>query len=135
MRTSKLLLGLMLVALQSITQPSIAQHGSWKEMEAFHEVISKTFHPAEENNLKPLKENIAALTEKAMAWKKAKVPAGFNAALTATTLKKLATQVTDLQKAVKDNKEDAILKKKITDVHDTFHQVAEKCRDNKQTIH
>ena len=47
----------VIVAVFSIT--SYAQQTEWKQMEAFHSVMSKTFHPAEEGNLKPTKDNAA----------------------------------------------------------------------------
>ena len=40
----------------------------WKEMHSFHGVMSKTFHPAEEGNVAPLKENATALVQKAKEW-------------------------------------------------------------------
>jgi len=39
-----------------------AQEASWKQMEDFHGVMSKTFHPAEEGNLKPLNKCCSSTT-------------------------------------------------------------------------
>ena len=60
---------LLVLAMAAIFTVGVhAQEASWKQMEDFHGVMSKTFHPAEEGNLKPLKENAATLVAKAKAW-------------------------------------------------------------------
>ena len=99
-----------------------AQKAEWKAMEDFHAVMSPTFHPAEENNLKPTRENAQKLLLVAQKWQKSKVPAGFNAVLAQPILKMVV-------RAVKAKKSDAELKKLITKAHDTFHEFAEKCRE------
>lgn len=101
---------------------------NWKEMHDFHGVMSKTFHPAEENNLKPLKENSGELLSLAKAWQHSKVPQGYNQQITAPILDKLVRQFEKIGEAVKTGKPDADLKKMITDAHDIFHELMEKCR-------
>lgn len=108
---------------------SFAQTPEWKEMHDFHTVMSATFHPAEENNLKPCKENANALLTKALAWEQAKVPAGYNATLAKPILKQLVKDCKALTEAVKTKKSDKELKNLITKAHDTFHQFAEKCKE------
>lgn len=104
-----------------------AQKAEWKEMSDFHTIMSATFHPAEENNFAPLKSNAAELSEKAIAWRKSIVPAGYDAVMAKPILKKLVEQCKKLKKAVASNKPDADLKEKITEAHETFHQFTEKC--------
>lgn len=104
-----------------------AQKTDWKEMSDFHAVMSTTFHPAEENNFGALKEKAGELTEKAIAWKKSTVPAGYDATMSKTILKRLVEQCRGLKQAVNSNKPDAVLKEKITEAHETFHQFTEKC--------
>jgi hypothetical protein len=101
----------------------------WQEMYDFHEVMSTTFHPAEEGNLAPLKEKSEMLVERAKAWQKSAVPAGYNAEKTADTLKRLVKQCKVINKAVKKKKSDADLTKLITGAHDVFHEIMEKCRE------
>lgn len=100
---------------------------SWKEMEDFHGVMSSTFHPAEEDNLQPVKSNAGNLLKKAKAWQKSSVPQGFNAAATKPILKNLVKQCTVIKEAVAQKKSDAELKVLITEAHEVFHEIKEKC--------
>lgn len=108
---------------------SFAQTPEWKEMHEFHTIMSATFHPAEENNLKPCKENAKVLLTRALAWEKAQVPVGYNASLAKPILKQLVQDCKALTEAVKTKKSDKELKTLITKAHDTFHQFAEKCKE------
>ena len=73
--------------------------------------MSPTFHPAEENNLEPLKKNSADLLAKAQAWQNSTVPAGFKADVTKPILKRLVKQCKLVNKSVKAGKSDAELRK------------------------
>lgn len=115
---------LLLIALSTF-----AQKTEWKELHSFHAVMSKTFHPAEENNLKPLRDSASLLLERAKIWQQAPIPSGFDAKLTKTSLVKLVADCEAVVKAVKANKSDEELKKLITKTHDTFHEIMEKCRE------
>ena len=106
-----------------------AQKAEWKAMQDFHAVMSPTFHPAEENNLKPTRENAQKLLLVDQKCQKSKVPAGFNAVLAQPILKKLVKDCSMVAHAVKAKKSDAELKQLITKAHDTFHEFAEKCRE------
>ncbi|HRG93004.1 MAG TPA: hypothetical protein PLZ10_08635, partial [Chitinophagaceae bacterium] len=105
-----------------------AQQASWKEMHDFHDIMSVTFHPAEENNLQPLKDSAAVLVERAKTWKKSTVPEGYNGAVTQPILEKLVTECKAIKAAVAAKKTDAELKAMITKAHDIFHEIMEKCR-------
>ncbi len=120
---------LLLFYLTSFTMAAYSQPAdTWKEMEGFHTVMSTTFHPAEENNLQPLKEKAAALLAAAKAWKKSTVPQGYNAALTKPVLKRLVKQCSLINTAVNNRRSDAELKKLITEAHEIFHELKEKCK-------
>lgn len=105
---------------------------NWKEMHDFHGVMSKTFHPAEENNLQPVKDHAGDLVMKAKAWQLSKAPEGYNGKITAPILKTLVAQCEAIQAAVKAKKADKDLKEMITKAHDTFHEIMEKCRDGEK---
>jgi hypothetical protein len=92
----------------------IAQKPEWKQMEEFHSVMSKTFHPAEEGNLTPTKEN-------------APIPKGYDAAIAKPILKKLVASCEAVEAAVKAKKSDKELTSLITKAHDDFHEIKEKC--------
>ena len=108
-------------------QFSYAGGADWKEMNTFHSVMSKTFHPAEEGKFQPVRDNAADLLAKAKTWKASIVPANLNKEQVTKSLDKLVAKCTELNKAVKAKKGDEDLKKLITEAHDIFHEVAEKC--------
>lgn len=105
-----------------------AQKNEWREMHNFHAVMSKTFHPAEEGKLQPLKDSATELFAKAKEWQQSTVPQGYNAKVTAPILKQLVTKCTELQKAVAAKKDNKTLTKLITEAHEIFHEIMEKCR-------
>lgn len=128
-----MIFGLFALALLTIhASTAAAQTGKkaqWKEMMDFHEVMSTSFHPAEEGNLAPLREKAGLLVERAEAWKKSAVPAGYKPDQTADVLKRLVKQCKVVKKAVKKGKSDAELTTLITTAHDIFHEIMEKCRN------
>lgn len=120
---------LWVLAMAAIFTMSLqAQEASWKQMEDFHAVMSKTFHPAEEGNVKPLKENVANLVAKAKAWEAGAVPAGYDAKITKPILKQLVAKCVAVEAAVKAKKSDKELTSLITATHDVFHEIKEKCK-------
>lgn len=114
------------VAILSIA--SYAQKPAWKQMEEFHSVMSKTFHPAEEGNLKPTKDNVADLVAKAKTWESSAVPSGYDSKVAKPILKKLVESCNAVQAGVKAKKTDKELVALMTTAHDTFHEFAEKCK-------
>ena len=98
-------------------------------MHDFHEVMSGTFHPAEEKNFAPLREKSGQLVERAKAWQKSPVPAGYKPEVTAEVLKRLVKQCKQVNKMVKKGKSDAELFAGINTAHDIFHEIMEKCRE------
>lgn len=107
-----------------------AQQQQWKELTAFHNIMSATYHPAEENNLKPLKDSSAVLVQRAKQWKLSVIPAGFDAAAIQPLLIKLLNEAELLHAAVKKKAPDAELIKQITNLHKTFHSVEEECNEH-----
>lgn len=105
----------------------LAQKANWQEMHNFHKVMGKTFHSAEENNLQPLKDSANALVLKAKAWQQSTTPTGYNEAVTKPILKQLVAKCSQVQKAVAAKKDDKTLVKLITEAHDIFHEIMEKC--------
>lgn len=119
---------IMMLILSSLTLAVYSQEAKWQQMEDFHAVMSVTFHSANDDNLKPLKEKSADLLSAAKAWQKGAVPQGFNASVTSPVLKQLVKQCNSINKAVAAGKSDAGLKKMIMDAHEIFHEIKEKCR-------
>lgn len=124
-------LSVLFIAFLALACNGFAQSNTWKEMHDFHSVMSATYHPAEDNDFKPLKENAGSLTSKAKIWAASAVPQGYNATTAKPILKKLVAKCGELEAAVKEGKANADLKKLITEAHDIFHEIMEKCRDKK----
>jgi hypothetical protein len=108
---------------------------AWKEMSDFHAVMSKTFHPTEEGNFQPVKQNASLLVAKAQAWLDSKVPDGFHKEVTAPILARLVEKCKNLETAVKAKKSDDDLKKLIAEAHDVFHEIKEKCSKPESAEH
>lgn len=105
------------------------EKSDWKEMNNFHTLMSTSFHPSEEGNLKPVKAKADSLVIAAKLWKASKVPTGYKPKETSETLTKLVKQLGELNTAVKAGKNDATLKVMIKEAHEIFHDIVEKCRD------
>ncbi|MFN5711321.1 MAG: hypothetical protein ACK46S_04775 [Bacteroidota bacterium] len=101
----------------------------WKELKDFHTVMSQTFHPAEEGNLKPIRERSAEMVKAAEAWKKSAIPADYkNVKDIQETLNKLVDGSKNLDKQIKAKASDEEIKKSITALHDVFHTIVGLCR-------
>jgi hypothetical protein len=99
---------------------------SWKEMGDFHTVMSETFHPSEEGKLAPIKSRIQEMVDKAVAWQKSTVPEGYDKNAVKKSLKKLVDGAKELNKLIKAKAADDVITKKLSSLHDLFHQVMEK---------
>jgi hypothetical protein len=96
-------------------------------LDAFHEVMSKTFHPSEEGKLEPIRSRSAEMLEKAIAWKNSTAPEGYDKTAVMENLKKLVKGAKEINKMVKKNASDKELKEELSELHDVFHEIVEKC--------
>jgi len=108
---------------------SYAQMPKWNELDSFHTVLSKSFHPSESGNFKPLKENINLLISNAKNWQTSAVPQGFTASKAKPILLQLVKECMLIKSSIAANKPDSVLQKQITVVHETFHSFIESCID------
>lgn len=104
-----------------------AQDQKWKELDAFHEVMSTTFHPSEEGKLEPIRAKSQEMVDRATEWKNSAAPAGYDKNAVKENLKDLVKGAKEINKLVKSNATDAVLKEKLSKLHDVFHQIVEKC--------
>lgn len=124
----KIVLFVSVFAAMFFVKPVQAQEkAKWNEKDAFHEVMSKTFHPAEEGKLEPIRARSGEMLTKAIAWKNSTAPAGYDKAAIQKNLNKLVKGVKKLDKLVKKNASDADLKGQLTELHTLFHEITEKC--------
>lgn len=102
------------------------QMGAWNQnVDAYHEVMSSTFHPAENGDLKPLKERAATLAERAETWATTALPASLKGKGLEEKLVLLAKGSRDIANQVASQRSDEELTKAITALHDVFHEVVE----------
>ena len=99
----------------------------WNELEAFHEVMSKTFHPAEEGKLEPIRSRSQEMVDKAVAWNSSSPPAGYDKNAVKKNLKKLVTGAKAINKLVQNKATDNEIKEQLSSLHDVFHEIVEKC--------
>jgi hypothetical protein len=108
---------------------SYAQMPKWNELDSFHTVLSKSFHPTESGNFVPLKENVNLLVSNAKKWQSSAIPKGFKAPKAKPILIQLVKECMLVKSSIAANKADSILLKQINVVHETFHSFIESCMD------
>ena len=129
---------ILLVSLFAFTQAAKSQEKEkhegnnkefieWKELKDFHEVISKTFHPMEEGNLKPIRERSAELNSAAGKLSASKIPADLNRAEVVSAVKELNDKTKKLYQLIQAKGSDEKVKALLTSVHDSFHKIVGLC--------
>jgi len=118
-----------LMAITALIQTVNAQSkfDSWPELKSFHTVMSQTFHPSEEGNLEPIKTRSAEMVAKSEALQKSKIPAEFDKKEVKDAVNKLAIDSKKLHELIQNKGTDEEIKKALSDLHDTFHLIVEKC--------
>jgi hypothetical protein len=135
----KKVIALLVVAFGFTTwnSASIAQGKlqDWKELKDFHKVMSQTFHPSEEGNLEPIKTRSGEMVEKAKALQASKIPASFDTEKVKTAVSNLVTGSENLDKAIKAGAKDKKIKKSLSALHDTFHEIVGLCSEIEKDGH
>ena len=124
-----LVLAFILVANSVSAQSTFEK---WPAIKEFHEVMSQTFHPAEEGNLAPIKARSEEMMNKAAMLLKSDIPAEFRTNAILASAERLQLKSKALHKLVTSNGSDAAILKSITDLHDTFHEIVGLCSDAKK---
>ena len=124
-----LVLALIVVA-NSVSAQST--YDKWPAMKEFHEVMSQTFHPAEEGNVAPIKARSEEMMNKAAMLLKSDIPTEFRTDAILASAERLQLKSKALHKLVTSNGSDAAILKSITDLHDTFHEIVGLCSDAKK---
>lgn len=108
------------------------QKAPWPEMTAFHEVMSKTFHPMEKGDFNPIRTRSQEMADKALAWKNSTPPAGYDKNAVKPQLKQLVKDTKKLNKQIQNNATDAEIKTALMALHDLFHAITEKCEGGEE---
>ncbi len=116
---------------ESKVNPEVkAQETAWEEAkEAYHSVMSASFHSAEEDNLEPLKAKYAELETLSQAWAILEIPEKYQKENIQGALQELEKESAAIAKVVEEGSDEEI-KKAIYDLHDIFHKVQEFCTDH-----
>ena len=116
---------LLCIGLGTSAQEKMDQ---WPALKDFHMVISQTFHPSETGNLEPIKTRSGEMLEKAIALSKSSVPQAFNQPGIPAAVQELLVKVKKLDKGIKNKKlVDKAIKTQLSEVHDVYHKIIEKC--------
>jgi hypothetical protein len=104
----------------------------WNELSAFHDVMSATFHPMEEGDLKPIRARAAEMADKAKQWDDSTPPKIYARPEIKRNVAKLAQESKALAGLVARNAGDAQIKESLSALHDRYHEIAGQCRDAKK---
>lgn len=124
---------LVVLAVLFVTSNLSAQKISdkWPAIKAYHGVMSQTFHPSEEGNLDPIKKRSMEMVEKAEALLKSDIPAEYRTNAILASAERLQIDSKALHKMVVAKASDADITKKLSKLHDTFHEIVGLCTAEK----
>jgi Fe-Mn family superoxide dismutase len=101
---------------------------NWQELKDFHKIIAVTYHSIEENNFGPIKELSGELYLKALILKKSTVPNSLKNEKTISALEKISLLSKEINSLVEKNSKEENIKKKMEELHATFHELQENCK-------
>ena len=104
----------------------------WPALKDFHKVMSQTFHPSEEGDLKPIKARSTEMVAKADLLAKSIIPAEFNKKEVVAAVKKLKADSKKLDKLVKGKKSDKEITEALAKLHDVFHEIIGSCTNEEE---
>ena len=122
-------IALVLFFANTISAQSVTE--KWPAIKTFHGVMSQTFHPAEEGNLAPIKARSQEMVEKAEALLKSDIPAEFKTPAIMASAERIQIKSKALNKMILAGATDAEIVKKLTDLHETFHEIVGLCGSEK----
>jgi hypothetical protein len=103
----------------------------WPAIKEFHEIMSQTFHPAEEGNFAPIKARSEEMMTKATKVVKSDIPAAFKTEAILASAGKLESKSAALHKLVTSGAKNEVIFKSLNDLHDTFHEIVGLCSEEK----
>ena len=99
----------------------------WQELKIFHKVMSQTYHPSEDGDLKPIKSRIGEMVTAASNLKASSIPAEFNRKEVVLAVAQLEKDSKKLQKLLQSGASDDTIKNSLSSLHDVFHQIIGLC--------
>ena len=129
----KLSVFLLVAILFSFSSRAANVMDKWPELNEFHGVMAGTFHPSEDGNLAPVKQRIDEFVKKAHKLAQSKIPAEFSNDKVKTSVLNLDKGAVELKKLIDTKASDDQIKKKLSSLHDTFHEIIGACtKDHKE---
>ncbi|HEV8514578.1 MAG TPA: hypothetical protein VGQ59_14950 [Cyclobacteriaceae bacterium] len=102
------------------------ESGDWKELNAFHKIMAKAFHPLKDSeDIAPTKQLIKQLADEADDWSNSELPEKVNTPEMKEKLQKLKTDARSLENEIQNGASDNIIKEKMNQLHDQFHKIME----------
>lgn len=115
----------LLFAIHTVSAQSITE--KWKQMHEYHELLSKTFHPAEEGNFEPIKKASEDLVLKAEALDIKTMPEDLRNGKVEETIAILKKQTKIVNDLVQRKAPNAEIMRAFENLHDIFHRIVEIC--------
>jgi len=125
----KKIIAVCFILLAFVQTKAQSSTDNWPALKAFHGIMSATFHPSEEGNLKPIKERSKELVQKAKELAQSKAPLEFNKPAIKKAVADLVLGAEKLDKLIADKAKDADIIKALSDLHDVFHQIVGLCKN------
>jgi len=108
--------------------------GDWKELEEFHKIMAKVYHPLkEEENLEPAKKLMSQLADEADKWSVAELPEKVNTPAMKEKLTRLKTDARTLADEITKGASDEIIKEKLNQLHEEFHEIRKTWASSKES--
>jgi hypothetical protein len=105
-------------------------HGAsgWKQLDAYHELMAATWHPAKTNDLKPIRAKADSLAAAAKTWAASTAPHGCDSKAIKDAIADVEKGSANVAKLVAANVPDAELRAALHDVHERFEVVEKGCK-------
>lgn len=99
----------------------------WSQLHEYHELLSKTFHPAENGNFTAIKNSHDVLVQRSEALDVTTMPAELKSetlVAQVNVLKKLTKKLSEL---ITNKAPDVEIMRTFQNVHDVFHKIEKEC--------
>jgi hypothetical protein len=118
--------------LAAVASPIAAQEhhakSGWNELDAYHEIMAATWHPAKDNDLKPIRARADSLAASAKRWAEAKVPTACDTKPIKDAIADVVTGSARVAQLVAAKAADADVRAALHDVHERFEVVEKGCK-------
>jgi len=131
----KKIIAVCFILLAFVQTKAQSSTDNWPALKALHSIMSATFHPSEEGNLKPIKERSKELVQKAKELALSKAPLEFNKPAIKKAVADLVSGAEKLDKMIADKAIDADIIKALSGLHDVFHQIVGLCKNPENEKH